>query len=295
MNDPRISLILDAPTFPDVPDSGILDSILVPLTGDPKTFSQKMSVKDLLNKVIVSAARPPAASDLIDGFTQVYRDTENQNMYISMVGGGWEYQSTKGVREQVYVGNFQKTTGTIALGEFSATATGIGIGAATGTPVYQNIAELRSNDRLFVGTKRLNVTQVSFSSNQWTLFGTWETAFSGLTFEASESIYFSGSRLSQIETIWSGALYSTETATADIQSLNAGKIFSDYDFLQFEFNVNHISVVARDSFAVSRDVNLTTDVGIIWIRNVSDTQFRTVGGVGSSLTRLTKILGIKGV
>ena len=185
---------------------------------------------------VVSANRPPTQSDKEAAITVVFRDTLNKNNYISVGGGDWEYQSVKGVRDNVYVGTFDKSaTATIIDGEYNAAETGIGFGVNTDTPIYRVIEEIQSEDKLFVGTKQLNVSSVSFASSQWTVFGTWSTTFADLTFDASEDIYYSRQQTMVREVIWSGSA----GLGNNNNSLNAGKRFSDYSLISFLIHRNY--------------------------------------------------------
>lgn len=98
--------------------------------------------------------------------------------------------------------------------------------------------------------------------------------------------------LSVIETLWSGNLYRTNTGDDHVQSLNAGKHFSDYSLLSFEINGNEQYVIFTDEFE-GRTLGFTTYNQRIWLRHLSDTTFDTTGGNGSGNVRLTKITGYK--
>ena len=290
MNDPRITDVVDATGLTDVPDSDILDAIIITLTGDPGVWGD-ISAKALLNKMVVSNSRPPASTDLITGFTQVYRDSQNQNMYISINGGDWQYQPTKGVRERVFIGTFTQTASSASAGEYIQSSSNMVLGASQNTPIYDNIKGIEKADKLFVGTKQLNVTSVSFASDEWTLSGDWENTFSGLTFAATESLYYTRNKIFLYEDIWEGRVETT-TNVNTVHNLNAGKKFSDYDFLSVTyagFNARHESIFPVERFEDQQIEFSNHNHHIAIIRN-SDTSFRRFSGNGSAEL---KIVGIK--
>ena len=238
--------------------------------------------------ITVSEHRPPAEADKVAGITVFYWDTLNKNAYLSSVGGDWEYLATKGIREQVYIGTFDKASSGVPLGEYDAASTGIGFGVNENLEHYRVISELRSGDKLFVGTKQLNVTSIAFASAQYTVFGDWEDDFSGLTFDASESIYYSRSALFVPETIWTGNV----SPSSANQSLNAGKKFSDYEFLTFRASRygNFFSTVPLIEFT-TREVRVEASTRSIGATRVNDTTWRTTGG--STGITLLEIKGLK--
>ena len=235
--------------------------------------------------VTLSANRPPIEDDKVLGITVVFWDTLNKNAYISVTGGDWEYLATKGVREQVYVGTFDKASSTVTHGDFDAVLTGIGFGVNTATEHYRVISELRSGDKLFVGTKQLNVTSISFASAQYTVFGDWEEDFSGLTFDTSESIYYSRQNIFIYETIWSGSVGHGNLAN---QSLNAGKKFSDYEMVTVRVGGRQHTVLTAEFIAHG----LRSDSISRWITfvDVNDTTWRVTGGNGETIR---EFVGIK--
>ena len=235
--------------------------------------------------IVLSLNRPPSEDDKEAAITVVFRDTLNKNTYISVGGGDWEYMSSKGIRDNVYVGSFEKSDGTVIDGEYNATATGIGFGVNADTPIYRVISEIINSDKLFVGTKRLNVSSVSFASSQWTVFGTWQDTFADLTFDASESIYYTRSSHFIIESIWNGRVGQDSSN----QTLNAGKKFSDYEMLSitvdwygsYTYLIPTSAIGIRGFYASGRNIS---------VRKISDNIWKTPTGNGGIV-----VLDIKGL
>ena len=235
---------------------------------------------------VISANRPPTNADKEAAITVVFRDTLNKNSYISVGGGDWEYQSVKGIRDNVYVGTFDKSaTATIIDGEYNATETGIGFGVNDDTAIHRVISEIINSDKLFVGTKRLNVTSISFSASQYTVFGTWQDTFADLTFDASESIYYTRSSHFIIESIWNGRVGQDSSN----QTLNAGKKFSDYEMVSitvdwygsYTYLIPTSALGTRGFYASGRNIS---------VRKISDNTWKTPTGNGGIV-----VLHIKGL
>lgn len=266
--------------------------------GDNRTVDEIRNY--IMNAAIISESRAPAESDRVAGLTLVFFDRRYGNPYISREGGHWEYQPREGSRSLVYVGPFEQTTGTVEPGKFKTSASTLQLGVTSGSALWHNVSPLYNNDIIYVGNKRFDVTNRSYSSSggviTYTLNGAWADTYSGLTFAANELIYYSRKRGYWSDTLWEGTLYRSQTSDADIQTLNAGKNFLDYDFLIFEFNANSVKMVSIDRFAsnLGRDIDLQTHQGVIWVRYVGPTSFRVVGGHGNDLNmRVNRIHGYR--
>ena len=252
--------------------------------GDNRTVDEIRNL--MINAAVISESRAPAESDRVAGLTLVFFDRRYGNSYISREGGHWEYQPSQGGRSYVYVGPFEKTTGTVEPGKFKTAETHLKLGISSGSSLWHNVSELYNNDIVFVGSNRFDVRNRGYSSRggiiEYTLNGAWARTYSGLTFAANEGVHYTRQRAYRQETLWEGSLYRSQTADADIQTLNAGKNFFDYDFLLFEYNHNSVKMVSIDRFAsnAGRDIDLQTHNGVIWIRFVNATTFRCVGGHG---------------
>ena len=297
--DNRIGSIVDPRTKPEIVDADLLSAYSLLFNADwgKKTLEDVRNI--MSHASIIRHARAPADSDRVDNLTSIFYDTENQNTYFSLQGGHWQHQQTKNYRKQVYIGDFTKSTSAEAL-RYNIAGTVVLITAEEGTPSWYSVNEIRSRDVIFVGNKAFRTTsltkgQIISNARTWNFSGAWQDSYLGLTFGSSESIYYSRYHAFVPDTLWEGTLYRSQTSDSDIQSLNAGKRFSDYDFINFEYNVNSSLLVPYKRFAsnANRDVNLYTNDGVIWIRFVDDTRVRTVGGQGDSNMRLNRIQGYK--
>jgi len=302
-HDSRIRAILDAGNLAGTIADADLDDAKFIIIGD---VGANKTVAEIRNKIfndgIISESRAPTESDRVAGLTTVFFDRRRGHTYISHEGGHWEYQPSQGSRSFVYVGPFEKTTGTVDPGKFKTSASHLKLGVTSGSALWHNVSALYNNDIIYVGSNRFDVTNRSYSSTggiiEFTLNGAWANTYSGLTFSANEIIHYTRQRAYRSEDLWSGTLYRSQTSDSDIQTLNAGKNFLDYDFLIFEFNANSVKMVSIDRFAsnLGRDLDLQTHQGVIWIRYVSRNSFRTVGGHGDDLNmRLNRITGYKAV
>jgi len=265
-----------------------------------------------INDLSISKTRRPQESDKIENETVHFYDIVNGNFYVSYKGGDWYFLgSTGNVAKNVFIGDFDRTTvvATVDIreGEYKELNNAVifGVGLDLNSPQAKLIAQLQDGDSIFLGSKegvvgtvsRRQAAGIAGTYYWYTVSVSWVSLFTGLTFDAEESVYFTEYTPFTSETIWEGTLTGNDTDDDDIVQLNAGKKFSDYFMLQFDINTNWPITVLADTFVNSRDFNLHafngTNVCYMYLRRVSDTQVRSVGGQSANRIRLNKILGIK--
>ena len=295
VNDPRIPNVRQASDTPDATPaefSGSQFRMLNP-DGEFRNVYENIVAQEISADIFKSYLRPPAETDKVQDQTVSYWDSENRNLYLSIRGQDWQYQASKGLKDNVYIGNFtyQNDGNPINVSNFGTTETTISMGVTQFTPPDDTILLAEEYDIIFVGNKVFNVVSTAYTTDLWTITGTWADAYDGLTFNASESIYFTQTQIFIEETIWSGQLYRTQTEQYT-QNLNAGKKFSDYPIVMFEIGGSEPFTLTTNSLRVGNKM-LTNRDQYIRVRIVNDTQWAVVNGGGSGNINVTEIVGLK--
>lgn len=301
MNDPRITDVLDANNLSGIGESDVLSAALQILTGDPGIWDS-LEV-DLLRQVfsktlVLHRDGPPTDTERIANTSLTYIDNMNGNTYLSNAGEPWRFVGSKaGIRQQVYIANLTQYTGggvttDVGINEYYPLSQAVYIGATPNSDLDDILSDVKTNDVLFAGSERFNITQSTRTviNNKVVFFygGRWESTFADITFGTTQSFYYNRVRCFIYETIWSGYVNSN-TPTTTTFNLNAGKKFSDYELLTFHYGgTERVKYATMPShlFTLAEFGNANRQ---IVVEKESDTSWHRLGGNGSDLRGITGI------
>lgn len=296
-NDPRISSIIDALNLTDIPDADVLTAKIVMVGTD---WGDK-TVGDLLNiyasKMIVSHARMPAQGDLVTGLTQIYRDRANQNLYVSVSGDAWHYQSVPGSKRNVYIGTLTKASvnSDPSLNQFQVYQNAVHIGTDATSPIYDTVSEIRAGDNIYVGAERLLVTANAFNmtDSYWRVDGNWDNSVDAGSFGASEVLKYTSFGSKAPRLIWEAPSTRISMWGDTIYNLNPGECFSKYHFITCIYDNAHLGTDS-DAYllSASHPTSEFSVSGVRWILQslygsglqvrqlspVDDTSFKIIHG-----------------
>jgi len=321
MNDPRIPNVRDVADTPS-PDASDLVGMffrVINSNGQFRNVDEEIIKAQISESIIRSRERPPYNGDRRTSpvgwdSSVVFFDNVNGNLYISDIGSGFHFVTSRyKSKSSRVIGSYTEHTGSVNVlwdrASYTVSSTQIVLSVHRDDREYldSQLSDIKNGDKIHARhnslTYTFNITSAptlesdplnNAGNNRYTFTGSWESTFVESDFQdvmvfEHEPVTF---KRFLTETIWEGTLSRTQTDDDDVQSLNAGKKFSDYELLYFYHNNLDRTLILSEEFesGVVRLSNWTQGIKIRWD---SDTTFSTTGGHGTGRASLNKIVGQK--